>query len=775
MRLRFLPLLLSTVISFICIHSVKGQEKNDLEVYELFDISLEELLNVGIVSASKKKQSVLDAPATAYVITEDQIQMRNYTYLLELLEDIPEVEVQRNSNNFVRNQVSIRGVAGNEKFLILLNGIRITPYTDDSYALSYQYSLVNVKRVEVIIGPASALYGADAFSGIINIVTKSQDGSQKEGVEGRASYGSYNTTNNSLNISTKFDKLRVSVGGSYYYSGEPNYNKLYSNNYAWYNNQYQPNGQVVESPFFQKVRNVSNFQTWAGGSFYGDSLSRGFSMPTRAYYVNAEANYENFTVGIVRMDERHSSAYSIDPKYTDFARDAFIEMSQQVIYGRHLFTSFNKKWRLQSTFSTSYFEINPHSNYQGSVSRWQRGFIYGYNQTSKLEEQFQYEFSRKTSLTIGASYEYLSALPKTAIAQKPIDPRQPVSLQNIYFIGAAGYKSFVPQGEPIVFNDSLTLSQQVYNLHYKNFGSYAQLQFRPLKFLEVTLGTRFDYNTRYGGRVNPRVGLVAKPLKNLHLKVLYGEAFLAPSPDKAYQQSGSFYQVVSANQFYADYFAVPNPNLKPEKLRSLEGSINYFLTSNINLAANAYFTSITNLINIYGVANQNQTPGKVLALQLGTAVNSGLSEVYGGSFRVNILNKIGSVTFNPYASYTYMDGNINHQVLLYTAKNTVKGGIDVSHKRFSMSPRITWRTGSYTSLTDGPGGSNFKNPPFYVINLAARYWVKNSGKLRVSLFTNISNLMNRRYYNVVYGTTDGMPLTPQDPFRIMGGFNFKFM
>lgn len=762
------------IFFFLCsILPTKAQD-SDMEVYELFDVSLEELLNVGIVSASKKKQSVLDAPATAYVITEEQIQARNYTNLLKLLEDIPEIEIQKNSSNYVRNQISIRGVAGNEKFLILLNGIRITPATGDSYVLGYQFSLANAKRVEVIIGPASALYGVDAFSGIINIITKSQEGNSIKGVDATGSYGSYNSTDNFFTAGTKFDKLKLSATGSYSASAEPNYANLYPDDYSWYNNRFKPNGSVVESPFFQKIRDYRTFQNWAGSSFYGDTLSRDFEMPSRAYYVNVEAGYEDFTVGIIRLSERHSSAYSIDPKYTTFDKNAFIEMTQQVIYGRHSFNSFNKKWRLQSTFTSSFFEIDPKSNFAGAVSRWQRGFIYGYNQSSKVEEQFQYDFSRKTTLTAGLSYEYLTSLPRTALSPKPIDADNPIDLQNIYFIGAAGFPSFLPPGKSANFNDSLTLEQSKYYLQYQNFGSYAQLQFKLFNFLEATVGSRYDYNTRYGGSINPRIGLVAKPGKKMHLKLLYGEAFLAPSPEKAYQQSGSFYEV-NPKGFYADYFKLPNPDLKPEKLRSLEGSVNYFLTSNINLAANGFYTRIEDLINLFGKANQDAKPNKVLAVRLESSENSGLSEIYGGTFRLNFLAKIGPVTLNPYGAYTYISGNINNTVLLYTAKNTIKGGVDIGHKRFSFSPRVIWRSSSYTSLKDGANGENFKNPPFYVININARYKIVNIGKIKISVFADVTNLLNRKYYNALFGNEEGLPLTPQDPIRIMGGLNFKLM
>ena len=80
--------------NLLIIPSVFSQDK---EVYDLFDVSLEELLNIGMVSASKKKQSVLDAPASAYVVTDEQITLRGYTHIIDLLEDIPEIEIQKNS------------------------------------------------------------------------------------------------------------------------------------------------------------------------------------------------------------------------------------------------------------------------------------------------------------------------------------------------------------------------------------------------------------------------------------------------------------------------------------------------------------------------------------------------------------------------------------------------------------------------------------------------------------------------------------------------------
>ncbi len=59
-------------------------------------MSLEYFLNADVTTASKTAQKVTDAPATVYVITKEQIALRGYTNLEEVLEDIPEIEIQKN-------------------------------------------------------------------------------------------------------------------------------------------------------------------------------------------------------------------------------------------------------------------------------------------------------------------------------------------------------------------------------------------------------------------------------------------------------------------------------------------------------------------------------------------------------------------------------------------------------------------------------------------------------------------------------------------------------
>ncbi len=122
-------------------------------------------------SASLFEQTVLDAPATVYVFSEAQIRNRGYNNIQDLLEDVPEVEIQRKSMVEFKDNIGFRGITGNEKFIIFQDGVRITAATGDPHTIHTNYPLNNVKSVEVLVGPASAVYGVDAFSGLINIIT----------------------------------------------------------------------------------------------------------------------------------------------------------------------------------------------------------------------------------------------------------------------------------------------------------------------------------------------------------------------------------------------------------------------------------------------------------------------------------------------------------------------------------------------------------------------------------------------------------------------------
>lgn len=126
-----------------------------------------------IVSASRYIQSPLDAPSTTSIITRDEIRASGLTNIGELLRRIPGADVMTNSPSDVN--VSFRGFNQrlSNRLLVLVDGRSV--YLDAFGNVFWHLLTINVEdveRIEVIRGPASALYGADAFAGVVNIITR---------------------------------------------------------------------------------------------------------------------------------------------------------------------------------------------------------------------------------------------------------------------------------------------------------------------------------------------------------------------------------------------------------------------------------------------------------------------------------------------------------------------------------------------------------------------------------------------------------------------------
>jgi len=141
-------------------------------VEELRAMSLEELMQVEITTASKQEQNINEAPTKVTVITADNIKSWNALTIGDVLRFVPGFFSQSFNGN--RHIIANRGFfeTGLAKgaYLLLIDG-RKSNNIDFGYA-DLLMPVHNVKQIEIIHGPGSALYGANAFLGIINIITK---------------------------------------------------------------------------------------------------------------------------------------------------------------------------------------------------------------------------------------------------------------------------------------------------------------------------------------------------------------------------------------------------------------------------------------------------------------------------------------------------------------------------------------------------------------------------------------------------------------------------
>ena len=174
--------------------------------------SAQELESITVTSATKTSQSIKDVTSNIDVITSEEIEAKHFTTVVEALNTIPGINFVSNGGMGKATSVYLRGMGSNQT-LVLIDGIRYNDPTSSSGGAAFEHLMIgDIERIEVLKGPQSSVWGADASAGVINIITKSA----KEGTYGSIAveYGSFDTKKVNATISHKeknFDaKLNVS-------------------------------------------------------------------------------------------------------------------------------------------------------------------------------------------------------------------------------------------------------------------------------------------------------------------------------------------------------------------------------------------------------------------------------------------------------------------------------------------------------------------------------------------------------------------------------------
>ncbi len=710
-----------------------------------------------VITASKVEEDVEDAPATIHVINSETIKARGYRNLEELLNDIPEIEIQRKSAVEFNNYYSFRGVPGNEKFIILLNGFRFNSPTGTPHAVAENYPLLDVARVEVILGPASALYGTDAFGGIVNIITKTTR--ENKGLVNLAQ-GQFSTREASVVFTRVLGRVLFSLSGRYYQSDEPHFPNIYPERYAWYHDRFRTTGELWDATFSGNTITLSETQR-----------ALPYATPSKAQFTHLTFEAGHFSFGLAANSERHSSSTSGKPEFSLFSKDSVYETEVTSIYGKHTF--HGPKWSLETSLWRGSYETLANSRFTNVFTSYKPGYKYGSNRTFKFEEQYYYRFSKRASLIVGLSLEGVSALPKTGDLPTPFENSLPATgrAQNHIYLGT---NVFDRDG-----ND-LTIYQEFYNQAYENQAAYMQYRLTRNRW-HVTLGGRYDKSSRYGGTFNPRAGLVFSPMEKMKLKLLYGQAFLAPSPYLTYQQYGSFVTVDAAGNpttdeseisgLQAPFRHLPNPDLAPEKLRSWELALSWYV--NDNLALNVDFYDLRVDDRVLNVIESNVDFLGVNVAFAEFPDNVGTLASRGGTARVNCLFPLDNMHFDTHLAWSYSSGDINGSTLAYSARNTIKTGATLRYKKFLATSNLLYRSKSYQESRQGEQALG--NEGFTVIDMYARYdkvWTRKNYEL--SLYARVKNLLATDYTHVSFNTGESFTATPQDPQTFQTGVTFEF-
>lgn len=211
---------LSLVLCFTTL-VISYAQKDTVDYYSL---SLEDLMKIEIVSASKKSENLFDAPLSASVLTREEIRNAGSTSIMEALRLVPGIIVRETSNG--NYDITVRGLdnvppnslilsATNTTTLVMINNRPVYNYLQGgTFWESLPIDLNDVERIEVIRGPSSTLYGPNAVSGVINIITTTY---KKVGwnINGGAQLGSMSTFIGNASVGYKFsEKFSAGVSGN---------------------------------------------------------------------------------------------------------------------------------------------------------------------------------------------------------------------------------------------------------------------------------------------------------------------------------------------------------------------------------------------------------------------------------------------------------------------------------------------------------------------------------------------------------------------------------
>jgi iron complex outermembrane receptor protein len=202
----------TALLTTLCAIFAAGSARSaDQSTPSAFDLSIEELGQLQVTTASRRPESLDVTPAAVYVITAEDIRRSGVTTIPDALRLAPNVEVARNNSH--QWTISIRGFSSDlsNKLLVLIDGRSVySPLYAGVFWDVQDILLADVERIEVVAGPGGAVWGANAVNGVINIITHTAQ--DRQGLYAEAGGGNYEEAFGALRYGWKSgEKLSISA------------------------------------------------------------------------------------------------------------------------------------------------------------------------------------------------------------------------------------------------------------------------------------------------------------------------------------------------------------------------------------------------------------------------------------------------------------------------------------------------------------------------------------------------------------------------------------
>jgi iron complex outermembrane receptor protein len=524
--------------------------------------------------ATGSSQPIARAPAVATVITAAQIKEIGATDLDQILEIVPGLHVAKFFQGYQPIYI-IRGIYSdtNPQVLMLINGISITNlYLGNRSQVWGGMPVNDISRIEVIRGPGSALYGADAYAGVINIITK--DTTEINGTELGARVGSYNSKS-----------AWLLHGGTY-----GGVDTAFSLEYGTTAGQHQ----TIEADA------QTGLDTIFGGAPYFAppvSLAPGPVNLGRKYLDGRfSTNWRNWQMHLgyqhrYNVETGAGVAQALDP----VGRNKSSRLNADISY------SIKSLENWDTSFQLSYFDTST----QSDLVLFPPGAFLGTYPDGVLGNPDIYE--RRTQFAISTFY--------TGWQKHRLRLGTGINYGDLYKVRETKNYAIAPGGIPVPLGGVIDVSNTAAFIRPTNRTNtyiFAQDEWSFANDWAVTGGLRYDKYSDFGETVNPRLALVWQAAYNLTSKLLFGQAFRAPS----------FAELYNIN----NPVALGNPNLKPETIDTVELAFDYQPIDKIRTSFNVFHYRMRDIIRFL----PDPAPATTI-----TAQNTGNQKGYGLEWELN--------------------------------------------------------------------------------------------------------------------------------------------
>ncbi len=611
-----------------------------------------------VVSISTRHQTPIEkAPGIVTVMTAKEIKNSGYRNFVEILRTVPGFELLKDGAIGTEYAIT-RGLEGSSKVRLMLNGHMVNdPFRGSPFSHFDDFPVDNIKRVEIIRGPGSALYGENAFSAVINIITF--DAKDIDGVLVSGGYGSFDTEDGNIVFGKTYENVAI--------SGMVRYK--HTNGFDG----------VIESDLVTQMDNgVARFGLPAASRAPGKVQDW-----RREYDMNLKTVYKDFYVEGLYINKNQGVFTSPQYAVTDESDWELNYVFGEFGYKKTFEEKLTVKPRLyydqfDSHFYTESFPEGVHipldSNKDGNIDRvytYPDGFIGNGYVTEKVagtEIPIDYELFDGNIATVGFEYRLVNQT----------NPRFHSNFNPLTMEPLDGV-----QNQTDTYNFQQDATRRIMSFYLQDTWDISDT-------LSLTLGVRHDGYSDFGAAISPRSGVTWKFMENAALKVLYGSAFRPPN----------FVEMYTANQ----PAILGNPGLDPEVIKTYEIGLHYRFNKHVTSSVNYFYNDITDIILL---RNDPDNAGTSRFQNFGDAHVQG----------VEMETKVDICKNNyVFMNYSFQNPEDNHgNDLPFVAQHKGNFGVNAQYWKYVNTHLSTFVSGT-RSREDDDGRGNL--PAYALLNLS---------------------------------------------------------